>query len=73
MQQANKQTAVSNQRLGKHVPTETNMHTTTEEWCFGCGPRQGAIKKANGAIQPIEGWQLRVQFCKEDRIEGAIV
>jgi hypothetical protein len=30
MQQANNQTVVSEQRLGKHVPAETKTHATIE-------------------------------------------
>jgi hypothetical protein len=43
MQQANKQTAVSKQRLGKHVPAERNPQATTEEQCFLLGPLRGYI------------------------------
>jgi hypothetical protein len=34
MQLAIKQMAVSEQRHAKHVPAETNVHATIEEWCF---------------------------------------
>jgi hypothetical protein len=51
MQQANEQTAVSEQRLGKHVPMERNTHATIEEHRFRCGPRLGVIKKTTGVIQ----------------------
>jgi hypothetical protein len=34
MQLANKQTAVSQQWHGKHVPAETNTHATIGEQCF---------------------------------------
>jgi hypothetical protein len=58
MQQANKQTAVSEQRLGKHVPAETNTHATTdlllEIRCSLCGPLRGLIKKRTGATKPAE-------------------
>jgi hypothetical protein len=55
MQQANKQTAVSEQRLGKHVPEETNLHATIEEQCFRCGQCKVVIKKRTAAIQSVEG------------------
>jgi hypothetical protein len=58
MQLVYKQTAVSEQRLGKQVPAETDTHTTIEEWCFRCGPCQGITKKTTGAIQSIQGLQL---------------
>jgi hypothetical protein len=45
MQQANKQKAVSEQRLGKHIPAETNPHATIKERYFRCCPRQGVIMK----------------------------
>jgi hypothetical protein len=51
MQYANKQTAVSEWRLGKHVPAETSTHSTVEERRFRCGPRRGVIKKTIGAVQ----------------------
>jgi hypothetical protein len=34
MQQGNKQTAVSEQRLGKQFPSEKNTHTTIEDCVF---------------------------------------
>lgn len=37
--------AVSGQRLGKHVPTVTDMNTTIEEPCFLHGPCQDVISK----------------------------
>jgi hypothetical protein len=40
--EANKQTAVSEQRLDEHVPAETNTHAAIdlllETGCFVCGP-----------------------------------
>jgi hypothetical protein len=56
MQQASRQTAVSEQRLGKHVPAETTMHTI--ERYFRCGPCKVITKKTTGAIQSVEGWQF---------------
>jgi hypothetical protein len=54
MQETNKQTAVSEQRLGKHVPAEMNTHATIKERCFRCGPRKVVLKKRLGAIQLLE-------------------
>jgi hypothetical protein len=45
MQQGNKQTAVSEERQGKHVPAVTNTHETIEKLCFGCGALRGVILK----------------------------
>jgi hypothetical protein len=56
--------AVSEQWLCKHIPVEMNMHTTIEEQCFRCRLSRGAIKKITGAIQSIEAWQLKAEFCK---------
>jgi hypothetical protein len=58
MQEANKHKAVSERRLGKHVPTETNTHATIDEVCFRCGPRRIFKKKTIGAIRSVEVWQL---------------
>jgi hypothetical protein len=54
MQEVNKQLAVSEEWLSKHIPVETNMHATIEEWCFQCGPCKVVIKKRIGAIQSVE-------------------
>jgi hypothetical protein len=67
MQYANKQTAVSEQRLGKHVPAETNTHATVVERCFRCGPHRGVILTIKLTSSVVNS-QLRVgssvQFCK---------
>jgi ribosomal protein S14 len=50
---------VSEQRLSKHVPEETNTHAKIEERCFRCGPRQGVILKTiKLAVQFSEVKQL---------------
>jgi hypothetical protein len=54
MQLAIEQTAVSEQRLGKHVHMETNTHATTEEECFRCSPYKVDIQKRTGATQLAE-------------------
>jgi hypothetical protein len=70
MQEAKKQTAVFEQRLGKHVPTETNTHATIVERYFRCGPRRGVIKKTTGVIQLVEGgqfiWALQGSLRRDD-------
>jgi hypothetical protein len=38
LQDAGYARAVSKQRLGKHVPAETDTNATIEELCFLCGP-----------------------------------
>jgi hypothetical protein len=58
MQYENKQMALSEQWLGKHILAKTNMHTTIGEWWFRCGLHQGVIKKTTGEIQLVEGWQF---------------
>jgi hypothetical protein len=48
----NKQTTVSEQWLGKHVPVETNMDAIDlllEMGCFLCDPCQGVTKKRSRA------------------------
>jgi ribosomal protein S14 len=45
---------VSKQRLGKHVPTETNTRATIEERCFRCGQRRGVILKTIKLIRSIQ-------------------
>jgi hypothetical protein len=37
--------AVSEQQLGKYVPTTTDTNATVEELCFLCGPFRGVINK----------------------------
>jgi hypothetical protein len=56
-------TTVPEQRLGKHVPEETNTHATIEERCFRCVPCKVVIKKRIESIQLVEGWQP-VELCK---------
>jgi hypothetical protein len=58
MKWTNKQTAVSEQMLGKHVPAESKTHATIEEWCLRCVPCKVFIKKRTGVIQSVEGWQF---------------
>jgi hypothetical protein len=52
---------------------ETNMHATTEEWCFWCHPRWGVIKKTTGVMQ--FNWGLVVELTVQGRLrrDGAIV
>jgi hypothetical protein len=68
----NKHKAVSEQRLGKHVPAETSTRATIEELCFRYGPRRGVIKKTIGAIRLVEGWQLIWALQGRLRREDAI-
>jgi hypothetical protein len=49
---------VSEQQLGKHVPTETNTQSTIEKRCFRCGLFKVVIKNSTGATQLVDGWQL---------------
>jgi hypothetical protein len=60
--QANKQTAVSEQRLGKQVSVETNIHATIdlflETGCFLCGPFNVVIKNGIGATSSVECWHF---------------
>jgi hypothetical protein len=37
--------AISGQRLGKHIPTTTDVNATIEELCFLCGPCRDVISK----------------------------
>jgi hypothetical protein len=55
--------AVSEQQLSKHVPAETNMHTTIEEQRFLCGQHKG-VKEDNwcSPVQLMVG--SSVQLCK---------
>jgi hypothetical protein len=46
---------VSEQRLGKHVPAETNMHETIEEWCLRYDLRRGVYKEENWGNQAVDG------------------
>jgi hypothetical protein len=42
------QMAISEEWLGKHVPTETNIHATIEEQCFQRGPCRDVIGRPVG-------------------------
>jgi hypothetical protein len=53
MQQANKQAAISEQRLGKHVPAETNTHAAVDlcwKWVFSMWTAQMSYKENWGKL-----------------------
>jgi hypothetical protein len=56
-------TAVSGQRLGKHVPMATNMHATIalllETGSFLCGPCQDIITGTDGAMSSVSSISQR--------------
>jgi hypothetical protein len=64
---------VSEQQLGKHVPAETNTHTTIEERCSRFGPRRGVTLKTVKLTGSVEDWQLRRALQGRLRRDGAIV
>jgi hypothetical protein len=54
---------VSGKKFGKHVPVATNMHATTEERCFLCGPCREVITRRAGAMDPCGG---EVEYLHRD-------
>jgi hypothetical protein len=44
----------SGQRLGKHVPTETNTRTRKEERCFLLSPPRGYIARTPGWLSAVQ-------------------
>jgi ribosomal protein S14 len=65
MQYAIKQTAVSEQRLGKQVHAETSMHATLKQRCFRCGQRRGVMQKTTGTIQFSWGLEVQLSSARE--------
>jgi hypothetical protein len=50
-------TAVSGQRLCKHVPAAKDTNATMEERCFLCGPCSDVISRAVGTMSSVVEYQ----------------